>query len=72
MKKGPKSDADSKGCMLVGLDIHKNYIQAAVMNEQGRLLKEDKFQNDIECVETTENCVSIIQHTCIYPLPCII
>lgn len=37
--------------MLVGLDIHKNYIQAAVMNEQGRLLKEDKFQNDVQCIE---------------------
>lgn len=37
--------------MLVGLDVHKNYIQAAVMNEQGRLLKEDKFGNDIQCVE---------------------
>jgi transposase len=37
--------------MLVGLDVHKNYIQAAVMNEEGRLLKEDKFQNDLQSVE---------------------
>jgi transposase len=37
--------------MLVGLDIHKNYIQAAVMNEQGRLLKKDKFRNDLQSVQ---------------------
>jgi len=33
--------------MLVGLNVHKNYIQAAVMNEEGRLLKEDRFGNDL-------------------------
>jgi len=37
--------------MLVGLDVHKNYIQAAVMNEEGRLLKEDRFRNDLQSVD---------------------
>jgi transposase len=37
--------------MFIGLDVHKNYIQAAVMNEEERLLKEDKFQNDLQSVE---------------------
>lgn len=37
--------------MLVGLDVHKNYIQGAVMNEEGMLLKEDRFSNDLQSVD---------------------
>jgi len=33
--------------MFVGLDIHKNYVQAAVMDKEGRLLKEARIPNNI-------------------------
>jgi transposase len=35
--------------IYVGMDIHKNFIQAAAMDEQGNILKEQKFKTtDIE------------------------
>ncbi len=36
----------------VGMDIHKNFIQATAMDEQGNILKEQKFKsdrNEIKC-----------------------
>lgn len=48
MKKGSKSNADGKSCMFVGLDVHKNHIQAAVMDEQGSILREERIQNNVE------------------------
>jgi transposase len=32
--------------MYIGLDIHKEYLQAAVMSEDGKVLKEEKVRND--------------------------
>ena len=31
----------------VGMDIHKSFIQAATMDEQGNILREQKFNSDI-------------------------
>ncbi len=51
MKKGSKFNSDSKLCMFVGLDVHRNYIQAAVMDEQGRILREEKIQNSLQNIQ---------------------
>jgi transposase len=35
----------------VGMDIHKNFIQAAAMDEQGNILREQKFTSDISGIK---------------------
>src|SRR6266566_621183 len=37
--------------MFVGLDLHKNYLQTAVMDEQGRLLSQERIPNKDENIE---------------------
>jgi transposase len=37
--------------MFIGLDLHKNYLQAAVMDDQGRLLSQEKIPNKDENIE---------------------
>ena len=38
--------------MFVGLDLHKNYLQAAVVDDEGNLLKEERIPNTKEDIET--------------------
>jgi len=38
--------------MFVGLDLHKNYLQAAVVDDEGRLLKQQRIPNTEEDIET--------------------
>ncbi|MBS7623053.1 hypothetical protein KEJ39_05185 [Candidatus Bathyarchaeota archaeon] len=42
---------DDSISMFVGLDVHKNYLQAAVVDERGILLKEQRIPNDIREIE---------------------
>jgi len=37
--------------MFVGLDLHKNYLQTAVMDDQGRLLSQERILNKDENIE---------------------
>src|SRR2546427_2270688 len=37
--------------MFVGLDLHKNYLQTAVMDDQGRLLSQERIPNRDENIE---------------------
>src|SRR2546428_7200724 len=37
--------------MFVGLDLHKNYLQTAVMDEKGRLLSQERIPNKDENIE---------------------
>ena len=37
--------------MFVGLDLHKNYLQAAVVDERGTLLKQERIPNQDELIE---------------------
>src|SRR5437773_12524744 len=37
--------------MFVGLDLHKNYLQTAVMDDQGRLLSQERLLNKDENIE---------------------
>jgi hypothetical protein len=32
--------------MFVGMDLHKNYLQIAVMNKEGRILRNSKIDNE--------------------------
>jgi hypothetical protein len=33
--------------MFVGMDLHKNHLQIAVMNEEGRVLRNSKIDNNL-------------------------
>src|SRR5207245_10268414 len=37
--------------MFVGVDLHKNYLQTAVMDDQGRLLSQERIPNRDENIE---------------------
>jgi hypothetical protein len=37
--------------MFVGLDVHKNYLQAAAVDGKGMLLKEQRIPNDVREIE---------------------
>ena len=33
--------------MFVGMDLHKNYLQIAVMNEKGKVLENSRIKNNL-------------------------
>ena len=35
----------------IGMDIHKNFIQAAAMDEKGTILQEQRFDSDISGIK---------------------
>ena len=35
----------------VGMDIHKNFIQAAAMDEQGNIIQEQKFKSTEKAIK---------------------
>lgn len=41
--------------MFVGLDLHKNYLQAAVVDDRGTLLREERIPNTDEDIKTFSN-----------------
>jgi hypothetical protein len=42
----PKSKLDDNVyTMFVGMDLHKNYLQIAVMNEKGKVLENSMIDN---------------------------
>jgi hypothetical protein len=36
--------------MFVGMDLHKNYLQIAMMNEKGKVLENSKIDNNLKQV----------------------
>ncbi|MGC1932437.1 MAG: transposase [Candidatus Nitrosopolaris sp.] len=50
MNKLPKSKLDDKVSMFVGMDLHKNYLQIAVMNEKGKVLENSRINNNLKQV----------------------
>jgi hypothetical protein len=45
-----KSKLDGEISMFVGMDLHKNYLQIAVMNEKGKVLKNSRINNNLKQV----------------------
>jgi predicted NBD/HSP70 family sugar kinase len=54
----------------IGMDIHKNFIQATAMDEKGNILKEKRFSSDLQVINDfikQLNCKDIqaaIESTC--------
>jgi predicted NBD/HSP70 family sugar kinase len=42
-----KSKLDGRISMFVGMDLHKNYLQIAVMKEKGKVLKNSRINNNL-------------------------
>jgi transposase len=47
-----KNRSDDSVRMFVGLDLHKNYLQAAVVDDKGTLLKQQRIPNQDESIES--------------------
>jgi hypothetical protein len=50
VKSLPKSKLDDNISMFVGMDLHKNYLQIAVMNEKGKVLENSRIDNNLKQV----------------------
>lgn len=47
-KKVPKSNLDSKiPTMYIGMDLHKKYLQIAALDENGKLIRNSRIDNDL-------------------------
>ena len=48
MNKFSKAKSDGNVCtdMFVGMDLHKNYLQVAVLDGKGKVLKNSRIDND--------------------------
>jgi hypothetical protein len=49
-----KSKLDGTISMFVGMDLHKNYLQIAVMNDNGKVLENSRINNDLKPVMTVK------------------
>ena len=49
MNKSCKSKADGNvfKSMFVGMDVHKNYLQVAVLDEKGKILNNSRVDNNL-------------------------
>jgi len=48
-KKVTKSNLDcSISNMYIGIDLHKKYLQVAVVDEKGKVLRNSKIRNDLD------------------------
>ena len=58
--------------LYVGMDIHKNFIQAAAMDEEGNIVKEQQFKSDEKEIKRfihslkTQKIHAAIEATCIW------
>lgn len=51
MKRLSQSKSDGKVSTFVGMDLHKNYLQIAVMNKEGRILRNSKIDNNLKQID---------------------
>ena len=56
MNKRVGSKLDDSASTYVGLDLHKNYLQAAVVDKNGSLLKEQRIPNQDESIKLFLDC----------------
>jgi hypothetical protein len=48
-KKVTKSNSDGKiSNMYIGMDLHKKYLQVAVVDEKGKVMRNSKIDNDLD------------------------
>jgi transposase len=48
--------------MFVGMDLHKNYLQIAIMNKEGRVLRNSKIDNNLKQISSFFNDVNDKAH----------
>jgi len=46
--------------VYVGIDVHKKYCQAALMNDNGRILQELRFDNNAEGTTSLANVAKAV------------
>ena len=53
-----KSKIDGRISMFVGMDLHKNFLQVAVMDKKGKVLRNSKIDNDLKHVSKFFNSIN--------------
>jgi hypothetical protein len=43
-----KSQIDGRVSMFGGMDLHKNYLQTAVMDKKGKILQNSRIDNNLK------------------------
>jgi hypothetical protein len=43
-----KADGNVSKSMFVGMDVHKNYLQVAVLDEKGKILNNSRVDNNLK------------------------
>jgi hypothetical protein len=43
----PEADGNVSKAMFVGMDVHKNYLQVAVLDEKGKVLNNSRVDNNL-------------------------
>ena len=43
----PEADGNVSKTVFVGMDVHKNYLQVAVLDEKGKVLNNSRVDNDL-------------------------
>jgi predicted NBD/HSP70 family sugar kinase len=53
VKREPKSNSDGNQSMTkyIGMDLHKNFLQIAVMDSYGTVLENTRIENDMEKID---------------------
>ena len=59
--------------MYIGMDLHKNYLQVAVLDEKGRVLKNSRVNNEISTVgrffdriNSENNAKVVMESSCVW------
>jgi hypothetical protein len=53
----PKPDGNVCTDMFVGMDLHKSYLQVAVLDGKGKVLKSSRIDNDLSKVGGFFDCI---------------
>lgn len=53
-----KSKIDGRISMFVGMDLHKNFLQVAVMDKRGKVLRNSRVENNLKHISRFFNSIN--------------
>ena len=68
-----KSKIDGRVSMFVGMDLHKNYMQIAVMDKEGKILRNSRIDNNLrhmtrffDSIDSNEKPVVVMESSSVW------
>ena len=55
-----KSKSDGPVSMFIGMDLHKKYLHVAVMNKEGRIIRNSRIDNNLKQVSKFQRCLDVV------------